>query len=284
MIKRPIITILLLFIIIDTYSQVLNLNPDPDGDPWYAGSLRELSANDSAWLESLTVYSYSDIMAVRDLPASLDNSENEWFRTIFNQQGGSCGQASGVGYNFTYEIDYVRGIPANTTDNQYPTHYTWNFLNGGNGGGSWYFDGWQIIDANGCPNITDYGGGIATGGPTRWMSGYDSYYNGMHNRMLEVFSIPVGTEEGLETLKQWMHNHLDGSDAGGLANFAAGVLMIIFKPFKVGDFIFEIILLTHFFLDGPHLLIEIIILLGLLHLLFDPFLQAPLQREYIDLI
>jgi len=201
----------------------INVNPDPNGEPWLAGKLRELTADDYNRIASTPKLSLSAAQHNRDLPVSIDNTIYPWFRPVFNQDGGSCGQASGIGYNFTYEMDYLSGLAANVPETQYPTHYTWNFLNGGSGGGSWYFDGWQIIAANGCPNVQTYGGTPWYGGDRRWMSGYDNYLSGMNNRMLEVLTIDVSTVEGLQTLKQWMYDRLDGSPSGGLANFSAGV-------------------------------------------------------------
>ncbi len=221
--KRLMLLSILLIAQVILLAELINLNPDPFGEPWLAGGLRPLTHADSLYLESLPNLRLTRDQAVRNRPASVDNSLYPYFRPIFNQDGGSCGQASGIGYNFTYEIDWERDINANTAENVYPTHYTWNFLNGGEEGGSWYWDGWNIIDANGCPNTQTYGGGIATGGRTRWMSGYDEYRAGMENRVLEVSSIFVGDTLGLETLKAWMNDHLDGSEIGGLANFACGV-------------------------------------------------------------
>ncbi len=222
--KTLITLVTLLSLTIYTSGQgLVNVNPDPEGEPWLAGGLRELTTGDYARIAATPRLNGEAVRSNRDLPASLDNTVYPWFRPIFNQDGGSCGQASGIGYNFTYEMDYVRGIAANTTETQYPTHYTWNFLNGGGGGGSWYFDGWQIIAANGCPNVSTYGGTPWYGGDRRWMSGYENYLAGMQNRILEVATIDVSTEEGLITLKQWLFDRLDGSPSGGLANFSAGV-------------------------------------------------------------
>ena len=202
---------------------LINLNPDKNGEPWYAGGLRQLTQSDYDYLNSLPQFKVPAEYRTRTLPVSVDNSTKPYFRPIFNQDGGSCGQASGIGYAFTYEQDFARGVAANTTQNQYPTHYTWNFLNGGNGGGSWYFDGWQIINADGCVNVADYGGTLWYGGQTRWLSGYSSYYNGMNNRVLDIYSINVSTPEGLQTLKQWFFDHANGSAAGGVACFGGGV-------------------------------------------------------------
>ena len=203
--------------------KLINLNPDKKGEPWFAGGLRELTPQDYAYLNSLPKFIVDEQNRTRTLPVSIDNSVQPYFRPIFNQDGGSCGQASGVGYAFTYEQDYVRGIAASIQQNQYPTHFTWNFLNGGNGGGSWYFDGWQIISADGCPNVAGYGGSMWYGGQSRWMSGYPQYYDGMNNRVLGIYYINVSTPDGLEMLKQWFFDHGDGSAVGGVVCFGGGV-------------------------------------------------------------
>jgi len=226
-----IFMILLFFMNLDC--DLVNLNPDPDGDPWYVGKLRPLTDQDLEMLNELPRLTLTDSQRDRPLPDRIDNTEHPYFRPIFTQEGGSCGQASGVGYNFTYEINFERGLTANIPENQYPTHYTWNFLNGGFGGGSWYWDGWEIIKHNGCPNVEDYGG-MSYGGERRWLSGYEEYFNGMHNRTYEFFAIEVSTPEGLQTLKNWFFDHLDGSDAGGLVNFGAGVSGYIMETLPPG--------------------------------------------------
>lgn len=166
-----------------------------------------------------------------ELPAMLNNAELPYFRPIFSQGSfASCGQASGVAYNFTYEINRARNLPADVPENQYPTHYHWNFTNGGYGWfGSSYFHSFEILRTNGSPTVADYGG-IDYGGGTRWMSGYDKYYNGMHHRIEGVYRIDVSTPEGLETLKHWLHNHLDGSETGGVASFYANASNYTFLP------------------------------------------------------
>ncbi len=220
--KNTLLSLMMLLMFFGSQAQLRNVNPDPDGDPWIVGGLRDLTPDDYNMLENIPQWKPDQPAAYKSLPAQVDNSTLEWFRPIFNQSGGSCGQASGVGYNFTYEIDYERQVPANSTENQYPTHFTWNFLNGGTGGGSWYFDGWMIIQEAGCPTVYDYGG-MSYGGESRWMSGYDKYYNAMFNRTLEFYAIDVSTYEGLETLKQWLYSRDGGTQPGGLANFGAGI-------------------------------------------------------------
>ncbi|MBE0661422.1 MAG: T9SS type A sorting domain-containing protein [Bacteroidales bacterium] len=168
------------------------------------------------------------------LPSWLNNAEQPYFRPIFNQgSAASCGQASGVSYNFTYEINRARNLPSDVPENQYPTHFHWNFSSGGDGWfGSSYFHSFEILRTNGSPNIADYGG-IDYGGDKRWMSGYNEWYRGMFNRIEGVYTIDVSTPEGLQTLKHWLHNHLDGSEIGGVASFYANSPFNL-KPLPAG--------------------------------------------------
>ena len=66
------------------------------------------------------------------LPTSVDNSTQPYFRPITAQSGYECGQSAGVAFNFCYEINRLRGLAANQAANQYPTHFTWDFLNNNN--------------------------------------------------------------------------------------------------------------------------------------------------------
>ncbi|MCD4731376.1 MAG: hypothetical protein K8R74_12295, partial [Bacteroidales bacterium] len=154
----------------------------------------------------------------KSLPSVVDNSELIYFRPLFEQVHNECGQASGIGMNFTYEIDFLRNLPADVEENQYPTYYCWNFEHGGNGWyGVSYFHSFEILKMNGTPNVADYGG-LSAGGPERWLSGYQEYFNGMHNRINSYYAIKVGTPDGLLTLKHWLNDHIDGSIHGGVAS------------------------------------------------------------------
>ncbi len=157
-----------------------------------------------------------------DLPAVVDNSILPYLRPVFNQEGPSCGQAAAIGYNFTYEMDHLRKLAADTSINQYPTHFTWNFMNGNGWQGVSYFHSFEIMRTCGCPNVEDYGGYYWNDG-REWITGYEKYYNGMHNRINQVYSINTSTEAGILTLKNWVYNHLGASDEGGVASYYANV-------------------------------------------------------------
>lgn len=217
----------------------VNVNPDPSGDPWMAGGLRPLTEAEKqkvlntprllikqekpGFMRRMFSYITGDLPGVGASggPSKLNNAENNAFRPVFNQVGNCCSQASGVGYNFTYEWNLMKGSSATSVETQFPSHYTWNFLNQGKDYGSWYFDGWDFIIENGCPTVKDYGSMHAGKDYTHWMSGYDKYKRAMQNRIIEYRTIKVNTWEGINTLRRWMQDHARGDAAGGLANFSA---------------------------------------------------------------
>ena len=81
-----------------------------------------------AELSAIPLLSISPASRAMVLPDGVDNSQQDWFRGIFKQRDGCCGQAAGVGYAFTYEINRMRVLEANVPTHQYPTHFTYNFI------------------------------------------------------------------------------------------------------------------------------------------------------------
>jgi hypothetical protein len=160
------------------------------------------------------------------IPASVDNGSGQYLRPFFEQDGESCGNANGIGYNFTYALDWARNLAANVAENQYPYLYTYNFLNDGdsfNGTSHMYVDALNIAKENGIPNVTTWGGFDAGYDNYNWMSGYDKYYKAMQNRVDVIDSFSIADSLGLRKLKQWIFDHGDGSTTGGIGNFAVSV-------------------------------------------------------------
>ncbi|MEA3451383.1 MAG: hypothetical protein U9Q83_05710, partial [Bacteroidota bacterium] len=217
--KKNFYLLLFVFFGFQVNAQIINVNPDSNGEPWIIGGWKSPT---KAELAQIPVLKFDKKYKAKVLPEILDNTDLKYFRPIFNQTNGCCAQASGVAYNFTYEMNRARNTSANVATNQYPSHYTYNFLNSGRGSlGSWYFDGWNIIKANGCPSVDLYGG--LAQDTTYWMSGFSDYETSMNNKVVENFNIDVSTEQGLNNLKYWMYDHGDGSPDGGIVNFAAGI-------------------------------------------------------------
>ncbi|MDA3885304.1 MAG: T9SS type A sorting domain-containing protein [Candidatus Delongbacteria bacterium] len=251
-----IITLFLVLCFVEAYSELININPDPEGKPWYTGGY-EYDPIEQEFIEGLPILNISEEVKEYDLPSSWDNTNlpegyPQIFRSIFNQVGGSCAQASAIGYMFAFEINRDRISSSNDANRRYPTHFTYNFVNhGSNKPGSFYADGIRIATEFGIPNcqiwsdVTEeaYNSGYSTYPPDEmgrdpqiWMSGYDYYYEALKDRVKVEPGYDTGgfliantsTEEGLENLKYYLRYHnlpIDESSSyqsgiGGLAVFS----------------------------------------------------------------
>lgn len=160
-------------------------------------------------------------------PRKVNNATDGFFPPIFNQDGGSCGSASAIGYQFTHEINSYRNVNGSLPENIYPTHFTWLLTNHNSGKE-------EMAMANGIPNSVVYGGKTYSGlfgNQTNedlfgWMQGYDKWYSAMFNRMKGSSSIgSLQYEENRELLKQWLWNHWGDTSfhSGGIAGFGVGI-------------------------------------------------------------
>ncbi len=150
------------------------------------------------------------------LPTSVDNSKTMFFPPIFSQTGGSCAQASGIGYMFTYEINRLLGRDAKlSADNRFSYLFTWNFLNDGEDQGGFVEDGLNIAKRYGVMTESDYGGSSTY--QYRWASGFEKYLNAMHYRAEEILTF----EDSIPLLKRYLYDAGDGSSTGGILTFSA---------------------------------------------------------------
>lgn len=160
---------------------------------------------------------------MKQRPDHVNNAESRCFPAVFNQDGGSCGSASRIGYMFTHEINAFRGADASLPENVYPTHFTWLLTNSNSGKEG-------MATANGVPNSEVYGGTTyskvfgnqdCAQADFGWMQGYDKWYSAMFNRISHNSFSPYGvdTEKGREYVKNWLWNHSGDTDfhVGGIA-------------------------------------------------------------------
>lgn len=198
-----------------------NMNPDPDGEPWIAGGLKPPTAEEIAAYERLPELVLSEEHANRSLPKTVDNSTAPQFRNIFNQIGGSCGQASGMGYHFTYERNLVLGTLPTDKSNICSYGFAWNFVNGGSGTGSWPSAGYAIAAEMGCGHVRDFNNTDNGGSQTAWMNGYTGYYNA--NDCHVVKQVKFNSSD-VNKLKNWFYDKGKGTGKnGGCVTFGSNV-------------------------------------------------------------
>ena len=84
-------------------------------------------------LSSLPEIKLPDSYKNKSVPHEVDNTTQSCYSGLFLQSGLCCGQAACVANGFTYEINRVRNLDGSLVQNKYPTHFTWNWENGGDG-------------------------------------------------------------------------------------------------------------------------------------------------------
>lgn len=167
-------------------------------------------------LFSAQLYSIPQLGHPREFPSSVDNSLLKYFPPIINQKGGSCAQASGIGYMFTYEINRLKDVDAKLEENQYSYLYTWNFLNEGNGEGGFVDSGLLIAQRLGVMTEKDYG--YSSAYQYKWASGYEKYYNAVHNRVKDILTFKAVSEDDIITIKEYLASKDDSF--GGILCFS----------------------------------------------------------------
>lgn len=198
-------------------AQAQNQLPDEKFRP---DTLNPLSQKEETLLRSLPELKLPPQYKNTSLPAEVDNSTQPYMRDMFTQGGLDCGQAASVAIGFTYEINRLRDLAADTDTTTYPSYFTWNFENGGNGWyGASYYHSMEVLRMVGNPDIETWGYDVNEGSNRMFMSGYDKYYQAMKNRIRGAYCIDVSDEEGLNNFKHWLDHHHEGDDVGGVAFF-----------------------------------------------------------------
>lgn len=163
------------------------------------------------------------------LPVAVDNSKKEYFPPVFTQIGGSCAQASIIGYVFTYEMNALLERSASTPENRFNYLFTWNFLNNGRDEGSFGWDGVLLSYKSGIMSDDDFPRQTLST-QFRWASGYDKYYRAMHYKATAVLDIEVKNEDEIRQLKEYLYN--DGK--GHLVSFSSAARGWVFNQYYSG--------------------------------------------------
>jgi hypothetical protein len=200
-----------------SFSQAQNKYPE---GKYSTDNLKPLTIKEQQKLRTLPELHLPKQFENTSLPYAVDNSTQPYMRDIFNQSGLDCGQAAAVAIGYTYEVNRLRNLTSNQLSTTYPSYFTWNWENGGNGWyGVSYYHSMEVLRLVGTPNLEVYEENVNGGDGTRFMSGYNKYLHAMTNRIRGAYAIDVSDEEGLTNFKHWLDHHHEGSDVGGVAFF-----------------------------------------------------------------
>lgn len=154
-----------------------------------------------------------------ELPSSVDNTLNKYFPPLIDQKGGSCAQASAIGYMYTYEMNRLLDRDASASAaNRFSYQYTYNFVNEGHDNGSFGWDGLGLATANGVITEEDWPASGATS--FKWATGYEKYLTAIHYRAKSFEMIPLEKWDDLAAIKQFLFNRGVEGSAGGVVVFS----------------------------------------------------------------
>ncbi len=149
-----------------------------------------------------------------ELPPAVDNSVARYFPPVFSQSGGSCAQASGIGYMFTYEMNRFLDRDASLPENQLSYEFVWHMINDGIDQGGFVDEGLLLAYNYGIMTVADYGAsGVAA---FKWATGYDKYLNAIRYRAAEILTY----DDSITVMKRYLYDAGEGRVPGGLLTFS----------------------------------------------------------------
>ncbi|MBO4558371.1 MAG: C1 family peptidase [Bacteroidales bacterium] len=149
----------------------------------------------------------------QELPQYVDNSLNKYFPPIIDQAGGSCAQASSIGYVFTYEMNRLLDRDASASPaNRFSYRFVWNLVNDGVDQGGFAEDGLFVVMRSGAMVESDFS--TLTTSSFTWPSGFEKYRNALRYKVGRIVTI----ERDVDAYKAY----LAGSDGkpGGILSFS----------------------------------------------------------------
>jgi hypothetical protein len=147
----------------------------------------------------------------------VDNSATKYFPPAFNQVGGSCAYASGVGYMYNYQYNALNDLDGSKPENILNYLQVYAFLNGGEDVGGQAYKGWNFANINGVTSMKDG----KTKSLKQWYSGYKAYYNGMDKGVADISKFTSDKVGEIEKMKQYLINKGGKASYGGLIQFSA---------------------------------------------------------------
>ena len=156
----------------------------------------------------------------RSLPSSVDNTNTPFWPKIRDQHMFySCQQYAGAVYVFGYEMNRMRNRTGWLDENSFAAHYTWSFMNQGERYiGVDFLQSFDVIRQQGHMTISDFGGDTASS-VLGWPNGYEKYRGAMNNRIRQVYAIETGSAEGVNTLRNYLFDLMEGAATGGIGCF-----------------------------------------------------------------
>lgn len=148
-----------------------------------------------------------------NLPTSVDNSKSRYFPPVIDQLGGSCAQAAGIGYMFTYEVNRLLDRDAKASAaNRLSYQYAWNMVNEGEDQGGFVEQGLMLARQCGIMTEEDYGLNMMF----KWPDGYEKYVRAMRYRASDIYMF----DDSVPLMKRYLYDKGEPGQPGGVLTFS----------------------------------------------------------------
>lgn len=185
----------------------------------------EISKNDSISWSNIPRLKYDKTKDAKLLlPEHVDNSTKIYFPDITYQPIGNCGQCSGVKYSYSYELNRILNKSSRNPMTVFSEFF--NVYATAQGNPEHTLKTWENMKSIGCVMDLDLGyDQVFCNGHEliNYLSGYNWFYKAMQNQVDDYAAISLDTEEGILTMKHWLHNHLSGDSVGGVGIIYIGI-------------------------------------------------------------
>lgn len=137
------------------------------------------------------------------LPSRVDNSTRPQYPPVYRQRWGACGQFAANASIFTYEMNVLNGLAADTDATRFPAHFSWNMMNRADNNGSEAYHGWEVAKRVGLPTAESYGG-VRLNKIGVWPNGYHVWREAMEYRVSGYRYSPAITIDQLNEARGWL--------------------------------------------------------------------------------
>lgn len=167
--------------------------------------IEEESTNQSLSGATTTTTTSSGTL-LSSLPAQVDNSTLVAFPNIGNQGAeGSCVAFASTYYMMSHEVCLTLGCDnKNASAKIYSPKWTYNMINGGVDGGSYFSDAFSMIQNHGAPTLSELP--YYAGDYRAWDLNPDHWLNAISSKISPVSYITINTDAGMSSAKQMLLN------------------------------------------------------------------------------
>ena len=179
-----------------------NLPDLPDSE----ASENEIEHEDGGATANTAISTTAATGAIGTAPAQVDNSTLVSFPKIGDQGSeGSCVAWASTYYQMSHEVCLTLGCDnKNSSAKVFSPKWTYNMINGGVDGGSFFSDAFNLVAAHGAPMLSEFP--YVSGDYRSWDLNSEHWRSAINSRMSSYSSLSVNSDAGMANAKVLLSN------------------------------------------------------------------------------